>query len=127
VFDLFIEDGEGKVVGPVVLSCRYVADVRVAPHRTPLGLEKDFQDRPDIPGILRKFCRGAGREVVEVDHVIGELAAKLVYPRDKGFKVVSILDPGCFSDLLDTFTLEIDKVEPENGSSRKLSARLPRS
>jgi hypothetical protein len=127
VLDLLIQDGKCEIIRLVILSCRYVTDMRVTPYRTAFGLDKNLKDCLDISWIFRQLCGGAGREIVEINHAVRELAAKLINPGHEGFKVVPILDPRRFSDLLDSFAFNVDQVSPEDGivvKRGKLGSRI---
>ena len=75
VLDLLVQDRERKVVGAMILPGSHIADVRVAADRALFGGEQNLQHRFRVGRVFRQRGRRAGRDVVEIQHAAGELAA----------------------------------------------------
>ena len=98
----------------MVLAGGEVADVRVALHRAALGVHQHREHRLDVGRVGGQRRRRAGRPVVELLHVVRQLAAQLVDARHQGLEVVAVLDAGHLGDLLDALAFEPDQVGPQD-------------
>src|SRR5207245_7739038 len=77
----------------MVLAGGYVADVRVAGHRTTLRLHQHIEHGLDVGGILWQQGRRTRRDIVESIHIRRQFPAQFVDPRHKSFKMISVFNP----------------------------------
>ena len=105
VLNLLVENRQGKIVGSMILPRGEVADVGVSPDRAAFRFHQHIEHLFHVPGILRKGCRRAGGDIVEIHHILGKLAAQLVNPGNQRFEMVPVLDAGRFGDFFQPFSL----------------------
>src|SRR3970040_1897114 len=86
----------------------------ISPDRAPFGIDKHGKHSLDIPGVCRKPGGLACRHVMKGVHVVRQLSTKLVNTRDKGLKMVPVLNTRSLRNLLYPFPVQSDKVHPED-------------
>lgn len=104
VLDLFMQDRQGKVVGTVILAGGVVTDGGIAADSAPFSADQHLQHGLNSSGVLWQVGGRARRNVMKGIHTVRESATQFVDSRNKGFKMIAILDASIFSDFFQPFT-----------------------